>query len=114
MRLIGRVDPNVEVGMIAAVNNCYELHSHMAVIPVGPGQLAGSHQVNPTVLDGADGFVTLTVMVDGIRFFHEMSIDEATKYVRMREALEDAIQKSKAQKAGIMLAQQLPKNIDNS
>lgn len=81
-------------------------------MPVGPSQvqLQMMSQNNVVPIDSEIDPVDIKVIkVDNIRYFDEM-VDKGQKYLIMISQLEENIMKEKAEKAGISIAHNIPKN----
>lgn len=107
-RFIGKLTVGAKPGDSVVMTECCELRASVAVLPTPQG-IAVSPQSIPCLLDGAEDFVDVPLVVHVLRYFDDMDVVEAEKYIAAREAKAADIQRARAAKAGITLARELPK-----
>lgn len=108
LRLIGKVDKNAVPGDARRVHKAMELRAGV-VGALTPQGIISNPVLSACLIDGADDFVDVDVLITAIRWFDNMTKDEVNKYMRVLEAEEDEVQKKRAKKLGITLAKDLPK-----
>jgi hypothetical protein len=107
-RFVGKVPEDAQVGDAITMRECCELRASVVAIPTPQG-LAISPQTIPCLVDGAEGFIDVRMVVHVLRPFNEMNAEEAEKYVVARKAKVAEIQRRNAERAGITLATEVPK-----
>lgn len=107
-RLIGEICvEDAQPGDNVIVTNALELRCDMFMLqtPQGP---VGIQKTTVLPLDAEEEPVDILVKIDNIRWFHEMK-DRGRKYDNMVAEFEHMMIQNRAGRAGIAVAQQVPK-----
>ncbi len=107
-RFIGKVPVGTAPGDVVKMTECIELRATLAVIPTPQGP-AVSPMAVPCMVDGTEDFTDVSLQVAVLRYFDDMPVTEAEKYVAARETKADEIKEQRAARAGITLSTQMPK-----
>ena len=106
-KLIGELnDRNLQPGQVTVVQNAYELRCDMFMLPTPQGPI-GIHKNTVISLDAEESAVDISAMIDNIRWFDEMP-DRGKKYDLMVAEFEDIMMQTRAQRAGIVTARDVP------
>lgn len=109
-RLIGEiVEPkeDVQPGDNVFVLKALELRCDMFVLPTPQGPV-GVQKTTVTPIDAEEEPVDILVKIDNIRWFESMT-DRGRKYENMVAEFEQMMVQNRAGRAGIAVAQQVPK-----
>ena len=107
-KLIGELENRSHSpGDTAPVFKAYELRSDMFLVPTPQGPIT-IHQNNIVYLDQEEGPVDIDVKIDNIRWFDEME-DRGLKYENMVAQFEEIMMQNRAQRAGLSMARNMPK-----
>jgi hypothetical protein len=107
-KLIGELDKRSSVpGEFVTVFKAYELRSDMFLVPTQQGPITIG-QNNIVYVDQEEGPVDIYAMIDNIRWFDEME-DRGLKYENMVAQFEEIMMQNRAQRAGLSMARNMPK-----
>ncbi len=107
-KLIGELENRAFApGDSVTVYKAYELRSDMFLVPTQQGPIT-IHQNNVVFLDQEEGPVDIEVSIDNIRWFDEMD-DRGLKYDNMVAQFEEIMMQNRAQRAGLSMARNMPK-----
>jgi hypothetical protein len=107
-KLIGELNSRSFVpGDSVTVYKAYELRSDMFLVPTpqGPSTIPLN---NVVFLDQEEGPVDIGASIDNIRWFDEME-DRGLKYDNMVAQFEEIMMQNRAQRAGLSMARNMPK-----
>ena len=106
-RLVGKVVPQLAAGDVAEVQEAVEMDAAVTRLPGPGGQMAVLYSPSLIPVDAEDGPVTIDVVIANIRYFTRMA-DKGNRYTLMYDNLLASITESRAKRAGISLASQMP------
>lgn len=106
-KLIGEVeDRTLTPGQNTKVHNAYELRCDMFMIPTQQGPI-GIHKNTVVSIDAEETAVDICACIDNIRWFDEMQ-DRGQKYDLMVAEFEEIMMQTRAQRAGLVTARNVP------
>lgn len=107
-KLIGALsDRTLKPGQVTVVHNAFELRCDMFMLPTAQGPI-GLHKNTVVSLDAEETGVDISVFIDNIRWFDEMP-DKGQKYDNMVAEFEEIMMETRAQRAGLVTARNVPK-----
>lgn len=106
-KLIGEVvEEDLQPGDNTIIKNAYELRCDMFLVPTQQG-MGALNKTSIVPIDAEEEPVDILVKIDNIRWFKDMS-DKGLKYENMIEEFEEMLVQSRAQRAGITPARNIP------
>ena len=108
-RLIGLVaSTDAKPGDVVIVQNAYEFRCDMFLLPGPDGRPIALQKSIVVPVDVEEEGVDILVKIDNIRWFSEMK-DKGLKYENMISEFEQIMMHNRAGRAGIQVANQVPK-----
>lgn len=113
-RLIGEIleeKDDIQPGDNVIVHGAYELRCDMFLLPTPQGPV-GIQKTTVTPVDAEEEGIDILAKVDNIRWFDDMK-DRGRKYENMISEFEDVMIQNRANRAGIAVARNVPKEPNN-